>query len=437
MVNWLTMQIKRDNLSPTSIKLTVTADQAAIDTIKENVLGRLAADVKMSGFRQGKAPAKLVEKQVDPATLQTEFLNEAINELYVQAVREGSLKVVKEPSVTVTKFVPYTALEFTAEVDAVGDMKVANYKTIKLTAKKPVVTPKEINEVIDNIALRSATREDVKRPARLGDEVVLDFKGVDAATKELIEGAEGKEYPLTLGSKSFIPGFEEALVGLKAGASKTFDITFPDDYNVASLRKRKVSFDITLLKVSQLKKPKIDDNFAQQVGPFKSVAELKADVKKQLMAEKQTAADQELDNELLQKLADKSDVPIPDSLVEDEITRLEDEERRNVSYRGQTWQEHLEQEGVSEEEHRLRQKPMAITRIKTGLILGEIADKEKISVNDDELKAKLSDLKAQYTDQSMQAELDKPENQRDIHSRMMIEKTVLRLRNIATSKPSK
>ena len=163
---------------------------------------------------------------------------------------------------------------------------------------------------------------------------------------------------------------------------------------------------------------------------------MKVDAKKQLIAEKKREADQQYDNEVLKAISDSSHVDIPKSLVNQEIDRMEEEEKRNLVYRGQTWQEHLDAEKVTEEEHHERQRPIAEERIKSGLLLGEIAEKEKISVTPEELETRIVLLKTQYQDPAMQKELDQPENRRDLTSRLMIEKTLDRLRTYASKKPS-
>lgn len=426
------MQVTKTQPSLTTTKLNVKASQPELDETKQAVLDKLSANVKVPGFRPGKAPAGMVEKHVDPQALQSEFLEQVINKLYVDAVRKENLRPVAQPKVEVVKFVPFSTLEFTAEVEAVGDIKLPNYKLIKMERKKAGVTAKDVNGVLDRLRERAATKKQVDRAAKSGDEAVINFKGADAKTKKPIEGADGKEYPLTLGSKSFIPGFEEKLVGLKPGGKKTFNLTFPKDYGVKNLQGRVVAFEVTVLKVSEQTPPKLDDKFAATVGPFKTLADLKSDIKKQLTAEKQQEADRVFDNELLEKIAAKTEVKIPKSLIEEEIGRMEEEEKRNVVQRGQTWPEHLAAEGLTDEQHRDKQRPGAELRVKAGLVLGAIADKEQINVTPEELEIRVQLLKGQYPDPAMQAELDKPENRRDIHSRMMTEKTLDALRKYAS-----
>jgi len=425
------MQIKREQISPTTVKLTISADQAGLSTIKAAVIKQLAKDAKIPGFRPGKAPANLVEKQLDPALLQTEFLDRAVNQIYVDAVQQEKLRPASQPEISITKFVPFNTLEFTAQLEAVGDIELADYKKIKLALSAPTITAKDVENVLNNLRRRAAGREPVERAAKSGDEATINFKGTDAKTGEPIEGADGQDYPLELGSQTFIPGFEEKVIGIKPGGEKKFNLTFPKDYGVAALQEREVTFAVTVTQVQQLKESKLDDAFAASVGPFKTVAELKADIKKQLKAEKQQEANRNFDNELLEKIAAKSTVPIPEVLVEEEIDRMEEEEKRNLTYRGQTWQEHLDAEGLSAEAHREQKHEAAASRVKAGLVLGAIADQEQVTVTPEELEIRVQLLKGQYPDPAMQAELDKPENRRDIATRMMTEKTLDTLRAAA------
>jgi trigger factor len=404
-----------------------------LDSVKTEVLTHLAKDhVKIQGFRTGKAPLSLVEKNVDQQLLQSEFLDSALNRAYGQALDEQKLRPVAQPEVKLTKFVPYTTLEFSAEVEVVGDIKLPDYKKVSVERKKVDVGAKDVSEVLQNLQTRIADKTEVTRAAKDGDELIIDFAGTDANTSEPIQGADGKDYPLVLGSDSFIPGFEANLVGMKPGEEKVFTITFPADYGVAALQSRKVTFTTTVNKVQELKQPKLDDEFAAKVGPFKTLAELKADIKKQVTAERETEAERDFQNELLAKIADQTEADIPDMLIENEIDRMEAEERQNLVYRGQTWEEHLTAEGVTNEQHRERQRDLAATRVKSGLMLAEVAEKEGVTVDDSEVNAQLAQLKTQYTDPQMQAELDKPETRREIASRIVSEKTITKLSTYAS-----
>lgn len=420
------MHVTRESKNPTQSHLVITATAEDLAPIKNHVLGHFRKSVKVPGFRPGKAPASLIEKHVDQKAFLDEFMEHALNDLYRKAIQQENLRPIAAPQVQIKKFVPFAELEFEADVETIGEVKLANYKAIKV-AKKPVNVPaKEINDVLANLQKRLAERVAVDRAAKDGDEAVISFAGRDEQDKP-IAGAEGQDYPLVIGSKSFIPGFEDELIGLKAGDKKEFKLTFPKDYGVAALQGKKVTFKVTVKKVQELKEPKADDEFAKKAGPFKSLAELKADIKKQLQAEQQRQAQTQRENEIIQKLVEKSSVEIPRVLIDEQIQRMEDEEKRNLVYRGQTWQEHLKEEGLTEEQHRKRQEPDAQLRVKAGLVLSEVAEREQISVQPEELEIRVQMLKGQYPDAAMQAQLDDPNNQQEIVSQLLTEKTIARL----------
>lgn len=425
------MQVTSKNLSDTSVQLTLKADAKMLQAAKEEALNHIAKNLKLQGFREGKAPLALVEKSADPATLQSEFLDIAMNRMYGAALDDQKLRPVAQPKVTVKAFVPFDTLEIEVDVEVIGEVTLADYKNISIAKEAAKVTAKDVNEVIENLLVREAEKVEVTRAAKDGDEVVIDFKGIDAKSKEAIQGADGKDFPLTIGSNTFIPGFEPELIGMKPGEEKTFDIVFPADYGVKALQKRGVTFTVTIKKVNELKQPKLDEAFAAKVGPFKTVDELKEDVKKQLTTEKEYQNEREYSDRLILKIAEESKVAIPTSLLDEQIDRIVLEQKQNLMYRGQTWQEFLENEMLTEDEFRQKQAADAELRVKAGLVLSEIAEKEKITVTPEELEIRMQLLKGQYPDQQMQAELDKPENRRDIMSRLLSEKTIAKLQDYA------
>jgi len=427
------MQITKQQINPTTVKLTLSADAALLSETKAEVLKRLGRDVKLQGFRAGKAPLSVIEKNVDQSLLQSEFLDAVLNAMYSESVTSQKLRPVAQPKVTVSKFVPFSTVEADVEVEVVGEIKLPDYKKIRVTKKPVKVEAKDVTEVLESLRTRAAERKDVTRAAKDGDEVTIDFAGTDAKTGEAISGADGKDYPLVLGSNTFIPGFEPNLVGLKVDEEKSFDIVFPKDYGVAALQSKKVTFKVTVHKVQELAEPKLDDAFAAKVSPFKTLAELKADVKQQLATEREVQAQREYESELLEKLAEKTKVAIPTVLVEEEIDRHEADERQNLTYRGQTWQEHLDAEGVTAEQHREKQRPAAELRVKAGLVLSEVAEAEGLTVTPEELEIRMQLLKGQYQDPAMQAELEKPAVRRDIASRILSEKTIGKLTEYATA----
>lgn len=426
------MNVELTKIDETKVKLAISAGSEDLLPAKNKVLQRLAKDVKLAGFRAGKAPLNLVEKNVDQTILQREFLDEVMTDLYTRAAAEKKIRPVSGPEVSVKKFVPFTQLEFEITTEIVGNIKLADYK--KITMQKPAVevTAKDVEGVIDSLKVRVAEKVEVERPAKKGDEVWIDFKGVDEKNVP-VNGAEGVDYPLALGSNTFIPGFEDNLIGLKKGEDKTFDLIFPKDYGVKALANKKVKFSVTVKKVQEMSEPKLDDAFAGKVGPFKTLKDLKDDIKKQLSIEKQNQVNNDFANSLVEKIVDKSTIILPDSMIEHQIEHSLEEFRRNLTYRGQTYQEFLDTEKTTDEKYRKEVlKPQAEKQVKGSLVLSEIAEAENIIVTPEELEVRMQVLKGQYQDPQMQTELDKPEARQDIATRILTEKVLQKLENYAT-----
>ncbi len=427
------MQIKLTHNSDTNVTLAITADQATLDKIKTSTVKNLGSSVKVAGFRAGKAPIELIEKNLDQLMLQSEFIDAVLNHYYTQAISKENIRAVSQPEVNLKKFVPFTTFEFEVTVDVLGEVTLPDYTKIKKTKEAVKIEAAQVNQVIESLRSRLADKKPVERAAKNGDEVVIDFKGVDEDGKP-VNGADGKDYPLVLGSNSFIPGFEPAVVGVKKGDEKTFTIPFPKDYGVAALQGKKVTFTITAKEISEMVLPKVDEEFATKAGPFNTLKDLKEDIKRQLSIEKQNELDRRFETDLLREVAEKTKVAVPDAIVNDQIMRMEQEEKQNLMYRGQTWQEHLDGEGVTEEEHRDRNRKDAVEQVKIGIMIGAIGDKEKIDVTPEELEVRIALLKGQYQDPAMQAELDKPEGRQDIAARIRSEKIVAKLVDYATKK---
>lgn len=427
------MQVNTQSTNDSNIKLTITAFDTDLGTVKQAVLQKLAPKVKVAGFREGKVPLSLVEKNLEPSYLQSEFLDAAINYLYSQAISQEALRVVSRPKVELVKFVPYTSLEFTAEVEVIGKITLPDYK--RTTVKKQVhkVTTKDIDEVLERLKQQQATFTEVDRKSKNGDKAWIDFEGTDDKG-EPVKGAKGEDYPLALGSNTFIPGFEDNVIGLKKGEKKSFTITFPKDYGVAALQNKKVSFKVNIKKVEESTAEEINDAFAAKIGPFKTVAELKDDVKKQLTLEKENQANREFEDALIKEIVAKTKVKIPEALLLEQVEVLENEFKQNLSYRGQTIAEYLKETNQTEEQFRDKElKPTAEERIKAGLVLAEIAEAENIVVSPDELEIRLQLMKGQYqANEDMLKELDKPGAKSEIANRLLTEKAIHKLTSYAT-----
>ncbi len=422
------MKVTKETISDSKVKLIIVADLAEIISLKDHVLTHFVDKVKLPGFREGKAPISMVEKNVDQQALQTEFLEEAVNHLYQAAAAEVKLRPVDRPVVNLKKFVPYTILEFDAEVSVLGKVVLPDYKAIKVEKTEVKITEKDVDNVVESLQKQLGEKKPVTRAAKNGDEVTLDFKGVDKDGKA-INGADGKDYTLVLGSNSFIPGFEDEVIGLMPSELKTFTIKFPKDYGVKALASKDVTFTITVNQINEVIPPEVNDEFATKAGPFKTVKELKTDIKTQLKIERQNEADGNHEAELVKQITEQSKATVPQVLIDEQIERTLAELKQNLTYRGQTFPEYLAEEGKTEDELKKELEPGAKERVKAGLVLSEIAEQEKLTVTPEELEIRMQLLKGQYKDQPMQAELEKPEARRDIASRLLTEKTLDKLRS--------
>ena len=357
--------------SDTRVKVTITAGRAELEAAEQVALKRLAKKVKVNGFRQGHVPLEVAKKHVDSNTLAQETLDAALNRAVAEAFLSNNLQVLDRPEVELKKFVPGQELEFTAEADVLPEIKLGDYKKLKAKKAAVKVDKKEIDEVIQRLQKGLAEKKEVKRAAKLGDEAIIDFVGKKDG--EAFKGGTGKDYPLVLGSNSFIPGFEDALVGLKAGGKKDVELTFPKDYHAKDLAGQKVVFEVTVKKVNQVELPELDDKFAAKAGPFTSMEDLRKDIEAEITAQAERKAADDLKDELIKQLVEKSQVSVPSVLRDDQIRSLEQDLRQNLMYQGRTLEQYFEEKGYSDRDAwvEAEAKTAADDRIKAGLPAGD------------------------------------------------------------------
>ena len=414
--------------SDTRVKVVVAADHAELAAAEQVALKRLAKTVKVNGFRTGHVPLEIVKKHADPNALAQETLDAALNRAVAEAFLNNNLQVLARPEVEIKKYVPGELLEFTAEADVLPEVKLGDYK--KLKAKKAAVNvdKKEIDEVIERIQKGLSEKKEVKRAAKIGDEAAIDFVGKKDG--EAFQGGTGKDYPLVLGSNSFIPGFEDALVGLKAGDTKDVKLAFPKDYHAKDLAGQDVVFEVTVKKVNSVKLPALDDKFAAKAGPFTSMDDLRKDIKAEITAQAERRAKDDMKDELVKQLVAKSTVSVPSVLRDDQIRSLEQDLRQNLMYRGRTLEQYFEEKGYADRDAWVKAEAndAADARIKAGLVLAQLSKELKIEATADELAAHINTYKQQYANNSEMAKhFDKPEAQREVANRLITEKTIDKL----------
>lgn len=414
--------------SDTRVKVVVAADHAELAAAEQVALKRLAKTVKVNGFRTGHVPLEIVKKHADPNALAQETLDAALNRAVAEAFLNNNLQVLARPEVEIKKYVPGELLEFTAEADVLPEVKLGDYKKLKAKKAAVNVNKKEIDEVIERIQKGLSEKKEVKRTAKIGDETVIDFVGKKDG--EAFQGGTGKDYPLVLGSNSFIPGFEDALVGLKAGDTKDVKLAFPKDYHAKDLAGQDVVFEVTVKKVNSVKLPALDDKFAAKAGPFTSMEDLRRDIKAEITAQAERRAKDDLKDELVKQLVAKSTVSVPSVLRDDQIRSLEQDLRQNLMYRGRTLEQYFEEKGYADRDAWVKAEAndAADARIKAGLVLAQLSKELKIEATADELAAHINAYKQQYANNPKMAKhFDKPEAQREVANRLITEKTIDKL----------
>jgi trigger factor len=421
------MKITRKDLSKTKVELTIMLGAAELKNAEEVALVHLGEKMKIAGFRPGKAPLPMIRKQVNPEELASHTLNDAINSSVPQAFVTEKVQALDRPEVEVKKYVPGQELEYTAEVEILPEFTLADYKKLTATAPKVSVLKKDIDEVIERMRQGFAERKEVQRAVKDGDEAVIDFKGFDAKG-EAFAGGEAKDYPLVIGSGSFIPGFEEGLIGKKAGEGFDLPVTFPKEYQAAHLAGQKCKFEVTVKEVKEVVLPKVDDEFAAKCGPFTDVKQLQDDIKKEIAAQREHEAREQLKDLLVEELVKKSKPTIPEVLVKDQMKNIETDFTQNMMSRGLTLEQYLTDKSLTREEWEKTELHDAATkRVSAAMVLSEVSRAEGIAVTDEEVMARLQELGQQYPDPKMRAQLDTPEVKNDIANRIVTEKTLDRL----------
>ena len=415
-------------LSDTKVCLTITLGADELNAAEQVALTKMARDLKVPGFRKGKVPVSVAAKHVNPMALQEQVLDNALSKAVAEAFMNEKLQALERPSVEVKKFVPNQEVEFTAEATVVPPVKLGDYKKLKAKPHTVKVEAKDVDEITERMRQNFVDKTEVKRAAREGDEAIIDFVGKKDGVA--FDGGSAKDFALKLGSGQFIPGFEEGVVGHKAGETFDLDLEFPKDYHAENLAGAKVVFSVTLHKVNELKLPELNDEFAAKCGPFTDVKELKADIKREITAQKEREAKEKLKDELVAELADSSKVALPELLIDDQMRSIEQDLMQNLSYRGLTMDSYLKTQGFKDKAdwQKKEARPAAEKRVKAGLVLAELSKELSVEVSREELDVQISTFKQQYgKDAKLAARFDDPNVHRDIANRMITDKTIDKL----------
>ncbi len=407
----------------TSVEITINLDKRDLESARLKALTRMAGSVKVAGFRKGKAPANIIEKHLDPNELADQTLDIAVRGAIPKAFAAADVQPISLPNVDIIKYVPGEMSELLVKSDILPEVKLGNYR--KLKTKKPHIEtkPADVDDVLSRIAKGFAEKKVVQRQAKSGDEVVIDFVGKKDGVA--FDGGSAKDYKLELGSNQFIPGFEAGVTGHSSGDKFDLKLTFPADYHNKDLAGAKVVFKVLVKQVNQVVVPKIDDQLAQKSGAFKTLKDLKTDIKKNLQAQNHRNLEEKYKDDLIAELLASSKIDAPETLVADQSKFIREDLTRNLQSRGITMEDFLKSSKKTAEEWEDEVKKTAIDRVKASILLQSLAKELDLKVSDQEVATKITELKAVYkTDENAIQQLDDAHVQADVKNRLRIEKTL-------------
>ncbi len=395
------MSLQVEKLEKNMAKLTIEVSAEDLEKAIEKVYQKQKKQISIPGFRKGKVPRMMVEKMYGKEVFYEDAANDLIPEAYDKAVDECEEDIVSSPKIEVTQIEGGKPFIFTATVALKPEVKLGEYKGVKIEKIDREVTEEdvmaEINRERDNNA-RNITVED--RPVKDGDMTVLDFEGfVDGVA---FEGGKGEDYPLTIGSGAFIPGFEEQLVGAEIGNEVEVKVTFPEDYQAEELQGREAVFKCTVKEIREKEIPELDDEFASEVSEFDTLAEYKEDVRKNLTEKKEKDAEAARENEAVQAAVEASEIEIPEAMLETQQRQMVDEFAQRITMQGMSMEQYMQFTGATYEKMIEQVKPQAEERIRARLVLEAIVKAENIAATDEEFEEELKTMAEVY-----QMEIDK------------------------------
>lgn len=425
------MDYKKKEVEKNKFEYTIVVPADMIKQCHDKAVESLGRNAKVPGFRKGHVPMEVLERAIDPARVADVEINEAVNATLVELIEKEDIQPLDQPVINLTKYVPSQTIEYTATIEVVPPVKLADVKKLETKRPEVKVADKEVNEVIERLRTNAAEKTSVDRAAKKGDEVIIDFTGL--LNGKEFAGGKAKDYELKLGSGAFIPGFEEGIEGHKAGEEFDVNVTFPEEYGAKELAGQKSVFKVKLNKVNELKLPELNDEFAKGIAPdFKNMDDLKKDVRKNLEQSQEAESRQKFEDDLLSELAEKSNVDIPEVLVKDQLPQMEQQFTQGLMYRGLDLDGYLSQKGMTKEEWEKKElRPAAEKRVRNSLVISQFAKDNHIEVTAEEIKDYRDKILDRYTNENIRKQFETPEYTRQIAQQLATEKAMAKLVELA------
>ena len=395
------MSVQVENLEKSMAKLTIEVSAEKLEEALQEAYNRQKNRISLPGFRKGKVPRNMVEKMYGPEIFYEDAANLLIQKEYGAAVKESGEDVVSQPEIDIVQLEKGKPFIFTAEVAVKPEVTLGKYMGVTVTKIDTTVTDEEVDAEVERQRennARSITIED--RPVADGDTTVIDFEGfVDG---EAFEGGKGENYPLVIGSHSFIDTFEDQLIGKNSGEEVEVNVTFPEEYQAEDLAGKPAVFKVKINEIKGKELPELDDDFAQDISEFDTLAEYKEDVKKKLQEQKEAAAKRDKEDEAIRKIIDKSKMELPEPMIEMQVQNIINDFATRISQQGLSMEQYMQFTGATVDSLKEQMKPQAVKRIESRLVLEKVAEVENIQISDEKLDEELAKMAEMY-----KMELDK------------------------------
>ena len=389
------MSLQVEKMEKNMAKLTVEVSAEDLDKAMEGAYKKAKNRISIPGFRKGKAPRKMIEQMYGKGVFLEDAVNALIPEHYSKALAECELEIVSQPTIDITQAEPGKALIFTAEVAVKPEVTLGDYKGVEVPKTEITVTDEDVEAELKKEQEKNSRTISVEdRAAQLNDIVTIDFEGsVDGVP---FDGGQATEYPLTLGSNTFIPGFEDQLVGAKVGDDVDVKVTFPEEYQAKELAGKEAIFKCAVKKIEAKELPELDDDFAKDVSEFDTLAEYKEHVKTNLEDKKANEAKRAKEDAAVDKAIENAQMDIPEAMLMTQCRQMLDDFSRRMQSQGLSMDQYFQFTGMTADKMMEDMKPQALKRIQTRLVLEKVAEVENIQPTEEEVNEEISKMAEAY-----------------------------------------
>ena len=419
------MSLQVEKLEKNMAKLTIEVSAEEVEKAIEKAYQKQKSRISVPGFRKGKVPRAMIEKMYGVGVFYEDAVNDMIPTAYEAAVKESELEIVSQPKIDVVQIEAGKEFIFTAEVAVKPEVELGEYKGVEVPKSDVSVSDEEVMAEIDKEREQNSriiTVDD--RAVEDGDMTVIDFEGfVDGVA---FEGGKGTDYPLTIGSHSFIDTFEEQLIGKNIGEEVDVNVTFPEEYHAEELKGKPALFKVTVKEIKKKELPELDNDFVEDVSEFSTVDEYKASIKTKIEEKKADEAKSAKEEATIEKIIEGAKMEIPDAMVDSQVRQMAEDFARRISAQGLTIDQYFQYTGLTSDKLLEQMRPQALKRIQSRLVLEAVADKENFEVTDEDVNNEINDMASAYQMEAdklkdLLTDADKENMKRDIQVKKAVE----------------